>query len=335
MDAAVLIARLLLAAVFALAAATKLRDPAATVRAIVGLGASPRLARPGKWLLPAAELAVAVALIVTPLAVAGAVAACVLLLVFTGAIVNALRLSRRPDCGCFGSLTSKPVSIRTAGRNAVLAGVALFVAVAGPGASLSTALTVILLVGLAAAVALIATHRRPAQTAWRTGPAIVPPAPETRRGIAIGEPAPEFELAGPCGSTASLGSLRSSGLPVVVLFLSAGCGSCRELHPHLRRWQVTLAEHVTLAAIVAGNEDAALTLCTEHGVDNVLYDDAPAPLWQSYHMPGTPSGVVIAPDGRVASASVSGAEALEELVRQTIRNGLQTAEAWKQPTPVA
>jgi hypothetical protein len=52
-------------------------------------------------------------------------------------------------------------------------------------------------------------------------------------------------------------------------------------------------------------------------------------------MPGTPSGVVIAPDGRVASASVSGAEALEELVRQTIRNGLQTAEAWKQPTPVA
>ena len=334
MDAAVLVARLLLAAVFALAAATKLRDPAATVRAIVGLGASPRLAGPGKWFLPAAELAVAVALMVTPLAVAGAVAACVLLLVFTGAILNALRLSRRPDCGCFGSLTSKPVSIRTAGRNGLLAAIALFVAVAGPGASPSTAVTVALLVGAGAAVALVATHRRPAQSAWPTGPAIVP-APETRRGIAQGEMAPEFELAGPCGATASLSSLRGSGLPVVLLFLSAGCGSCRELHPHLHRWQVTLAEHVTLAAVVAGNEDAALALCTEHGVDNVLYDDAPAPLWHSYHMPGTPSGVVVAPDGRVASASVSGAQALEELVRQTIRNGLQTAEAWKQPTPVA
>jgi thiol-disulfide isomerase/thioredoxin len=163
----------------------------------------------------------------------------------------------------------------------------------------------------------------------------VPPAPETRRGIGIGELAPEFELAGPCGAAASLSSLRSPGLPVVLLFLSAGCGSCRELHPHLHRWQITLAEHVTLVAIVAGNEDAALELCTEHGVDNVLFDEAAAPLWHTFHMPGTPSGVVVAPDGHVASASVSGAGALEELVRQTIRNGLQTAEAWKQPSPVA
>jgi hypothetical protein len=52
-------------------------------------------------------------------------------------------------------------------------------------------------------------------------------------------------------------------------------------------------------------------------------------------MPGTPSGVVVAPDGRIASASVIGDRPLEELVRQTIRHGMQPSETWTQPAPVA
>jgi thiol-disulfide isomerase/thioredoxin/uncharacterized membrane protein YphA (DoxX/SURF4 family) len=337
MDVAVLAVRLLLAGIFALAAATKLRDPAATARAITGLGGSGRLARPGKWVLPAVELAVVAALVITPLAVAGAIVAFLLLLVFTAAIVNALRLSRRPDCGCFGSLTARPVSIRTAGRNVALAASALFVALAGPGEPLSAAVTAILLAALTAGVVLIASRRRPVAEPWQTatGTFVPPPPAEHRRGLAVGELAPEFELAGPCGAVESLASLRGSGLPVVLLFLSGGCGSCRELHPHLHRWQVTLAEHVTLAVIMLGNEDAALTLCSEHEVENVLHDDRDTPLWHAYEMPGTPSGVVVAPDGRIASASVIGDRPLEELVRQTIRHGMQPSETWTQPAPVA
>jgi hypothetical protein len=92
---------------------------------------------------------------------------------------------------------------------------------------------------------------------------------------------------------------------------------------------------VTIAVIMTGRAEAAQALCTEHGVDHVLLDEGGEPLWNVYQMPGTPSGVAVAPDGRVASGVVRGADALEELVRQTIRHSPQTADQWTQPSPVA
>jgi hypothetical protein len=115
------------------------------------------------------------------------------------------------------------------------------------------------------------------------------------------------------------------------MFLDSGCGSCRELHPHLHRWQVALAERVAIAVIMTGEPEAAHTLCSERGVQNVLVDPGDEPLWEAYRMPGTPSGVAVAPDGRIASAAVRGPDALEELVRQTIRNSAR----WTPQTPVA
>jgi uncharacterized membrane protein YphA (DoxX/SURF4 family)/peroxiredoxin len=332
MDAAVLVARLLLASVFTLAAVTKLRDRAGTERAISDFGVSRRYVRRGALLLPVLELAIAGTLLIDPLAQAAAVGALVLLGVFTAAIVNALRRSRAPDCGCFGNLTSKPVSGWTAGRNIALGCVALFVAFRGPGTSLALPLELLIVAALVTPAVLLGDRRRPAEEAL-SAPS---PAPKPEwRGIPLGEPAPDFELTSPGDETVSLGSLRSAGLPVVLLFLSSGCGACRELHPHLHRWQVALAERMTIAVIMNGDADAARVLCTEHDVQHVLVDDGGSPLWESYRMPGTPSGVRIAPDGRVASAAVRGAEALEELVRQTIRHESQTAAQWTQPTPVA
>src|SRR6478609_9621716 len=120
------------------------------------------------------------------------------------------------------------------------------------------------------------------------------------------------------------------------MFLDAGCGACRQLHPHLNRWQVALAERISIAVIMSGEVDAARALCSEHRVANVLVDDAGEdPLWEAYRMPGTPSAVAVAPDGSVASAAVRGADALEELVRQTVRHASQTADEWKQPSPAA
>jgi hypothetical protein len=57
--------------------------------------------------LPAAELAVAVALIVGPSAWFGALAAVVLLLVFVVAIAAALARGSSADCHCFGQLPAR------------------------------------------------------------------------------------------------------------------------------------------------------------------------------------------------------------------------------------
>lgn len=124
----VLIARLLLALVFAVAAVGKLADRAGTRRALVEFGVPDSLAEPGALVLPFAELAVSAFCLVGPVAVWGAMGALVLLAFFSTGIAASLARGRRPDCHCFGQLHSAPAGPGTLARNAVfivLAGVIL------------------------------------------------------------------------------------------------------------------------------------------------------------------------------------------------------------------
>lgn len=102
MGTGLLIARLLLASVFALAGVAKLADRAGSKQAVVDFGVPAPLASPLAILLPLCELVVAVALIPTPTAWWGAVGALALLLLFVMGIVLNLARGHKPDCHCFG-----------------------------------------------------------------------------------------------------------------------------------------------------------------------------------------------------------------------------------------
>ena len=204
MDAAVLAARLLLAAVFVVAGVGKLADLPDFRRVLRGFGVGERPARIGAVALPIAELATAAALLVQPLAVWGAAAALVLLAAFTGAIVNALARGDAPDCGCFGALHSAPVGRRQVVRNAALAAPAVFVVAAGPGSAIAAggaSASVALLLGVATCslLALVLHLRRERGrlreelTAARRIAAAVPP------GLAVGALAPTFSVRGANG----------------------------------------------------------------------------------------------------------------------------------------
>jgi hypothetical protein len=125
----VLIARLILAAVFAVAAVGKLADRDGTRRALVDFGLPDLLAGPAAVGLPFGELAVSAFLVVGPVAVWGAMGALVLLAFFTTGIAVSLARGRRPDCHCFGQVRSAPAGPATLTRNAiflVLAGLVLW-----------------------------------------------------------------------------------------------------------------------------------------------------------------------------------------------------------------
>jgi hypothetical protein len=106
-----LICRLSLVAVFAVAAVTKLTDRAGARKAILDFGLPSALATPLGLLLPLAELTVATTLIPVSTAFWGAVGAFVLLLLFVLMIVVNLAVGRRPDCHCFGQLHSTPSAV--------------------------------------------------------------------------------------------------------------------------------------------------------------------------------------------------------------------------------
>jgi len=129
-DLLVAVARVVLAGVFAAAAWGKLTDRLGTQQAARDFGV-PAVAAPAvAFIVPVAELTVAVLLIFGgSAAVAGAVGAVALLAVFTIAIAVSLSRGRRPDCHCFGRVRTEAVSSRTLVRNGALMAAAVLVLV--------------------------------------------------------------------------------------------------------------------------------------------------------------------------------------------------------------
>lgn len=150
--------RFLLATVFLVAGASKLRGPAAAdLRStVLAMGVRPRaLAGAVAAMMPAAEGTVVVLLAVPVTVVAGYLAAAVLLLGFTAGITTALRRGQAVQCRCFGT-GGGVMSRRHVARNMLLVAVAavgLATHLAGTGSAPAPAA-----VALSAAVgAIIAT----------------------------------------------------------------------------------------------------------------------------------------------------------------------------------
>jgi uncharacterized membrane protein YphA (DoxX/SURF4 family) len=123
----VVVVRVLLAGVFALAGVTKLRDPVGAQATVGGVGVPAALRRPVALALCQFELGVAALLVLPRLEFIGAVLAAALLTVFLVALgVQYLRGVEVP-CACFGQLAVTPAGWPTLARNAVLLGGALFV----------------------------------------------------------------------------------------------------------------------------------------------------------------------------------------------------------------
>jgi uncharacterized membrane protein YphA (DoxX/SURF4 family) len=106
MEALLLTARLILAAVFAVSGISKLFDLSGSQAAMRSFGVPERFTRAGGIALPIAELVIAVVLIPTATARWGALLALILLAVFIAGISYSLSRGRKFDCHCFGQLTT-------------------------------------------------------------------------------------------------------------------------------------------------------------------------------------------------------------------------------------
>ncbi len=138
MNDALVVARPALAAAFFIAGAAKLADRTGTRQALVDFDVPTRLAGPLMLLLPTGELMAAMALLFPTTARWGAAGSLVLLALFVAGLTRVLRHGEAPACHCFGQLHSKPASWITVARNLVLALPAAYVALAGPGPSLTS-----------------------------------------------------------------------------------------------------------------------------------------------------------------------------------------------------
>ncbi|HEU4700052.1 MAG TPA: MauE/DoxX family redox-associated membrane protein [Gemmatimonadales bacterium] len=331
-----LIARVLLAATFAVAGGAKLRDRAGFRAALAGFGVPARLLAPLAAVLPVVELAAALLLLLPATARAGALAGAALLLGFTGAIAWNLARGRRPDCRCFGQLSARPIGALTLARNAGLLGLAALVAAVGPGGGpalampgsaptsgferLALATAVVggaLLLALAwlamqllrqqgrllARVALL--EGRVAALAARPGaPAGEPGAPGP---VAAGSLAPRFALPTLAGGEVSLDGLLAAGKPVLLAFVDPACKPCGALLPELVRWRREHADRLTVAVVSRGPLEANTAKLGGHDLGDVLLQRADE-VADRYGVMATPGAVLVRADGRIGSAPAQGDE---------------------------
>jgi methylamine dehydrogenase accessory protein MauD len=339
MDVALLVARVLLVMVFSVAGVTKLADRTGSKQALVDFGLPASLAAPLAVLLPLAELGVAAALIPASTAWWGAVGALVLLLLFVVGIGANLARGRKPECHCFGQLHSEPAGWKTLARNGVLATVAGFVVWLGYGgvgpsavgwlAGFSTAQLLglgfgVVLLGMVAAQwwFLLGLLRQNGRLAMRVealegGRQEEPPA-----GLPLGDAAPEFELPNLQGRKLTLEALRAPGKPVILLFTDPNCGPCKAMLPDVGRWQEEYAGKLTVALVSRGEPEENAISASEHGLANVLLQED----WEvadDYRVDGTPSAVLVQPDGTIASPVLEGAKEVREFLARTIEEPAQ------------
>ena len=131
MDALLLAARLILAAVFLVSGIAKLFDLQGSKSAMRSFGVPESATRASAILLPIAEIAIALLLLPVVTARWGALLALALLLLFIGGIAYNLSRGRKFECHCFGQLTSSEIGPSTLIRNVVLAAIAAFIVIPG------------------------------------------------------------------------------------------------------------------------------------------------------------------------------------------------------------
>jgi thiol-disulfide isomerase/thioredoxin len=342
--ALLVVTRVVSAGVFLVAAVTKLADRAGTRDAITAFGAPRRSAAALAVVLPLAELAVAALLVPAPTSVYGALGALLLLALFSAAIGWNLLHGRAPDCHCFGQLHSAPAGWQTLARNAGLAGLAVFAiggSLTAPDASATAWLgrldgaelvalavgvsaAVVVAAGVAAFVSLLRSYGGVLVRLERVEAALADAGIELgddvevpEIGLEPGTAAPPFWAHSLTGETVSLETLAASGLPSLLLFTSPHCGPCKNLLPVASEWQHDYAEELAVVFVSDGAPDEVRAEAAELGLRHVLLDER-RDLYRAYEANGTPSAVLLAPDGTIGSWVASGRDWIEQLVAQAV-----------------
>ena len=318
--------RLGLSVVFGVAGVAKLLDQSGTREAVTNFGAPASWSGPLAVLLPLAEIAIALGLLLSATAWGSALTALLLLGLFIAAIGINLSRGRAPECHCFGQLYSRPLGWPTLVRNIVFAGCAGFVVWPGQQAIQASTLLLSEKLGgrqyfplvafMAMAIVVVTVIYFQRGRAKKAGPAHIHPLPDLQ-GLPLGALAPAFQLPAYRRDHTSLAELLEPGKPVLLIFSNPNCGPCAALFGELAEWQRTYPDQVTIAVITQGTLKNNFVNIARNDLRNTLFQNQ-REIAEQYRCLATPTGVLVSPDGRIASTPAPGADKIRDLIHSTL-----------------
>ncbi len=278
------------------------------------------------------ELAIGVALIPVVSAWGAALAAMVLLLVFTAVVAVALARGVEADCHCFGRISSRPIGAPTLARNLGLLALAGFVVVAGSDdagtsatawvAGLSAGEAVALGCCTVLAVAVVFNAAFSVQLVRQNGRlwveldelrSLVGQGSSKRISGVVGEPVPAVVLNDLEGGQVRLHDVIGDSGQTLLFFTDPRCGACDRLLPEIGRRQRDPVADPRVVMLSLGDPELNRIKAAEHGIGPVLLHEG-FDLPRSLGIAGMPGAVLVDGDGRVAREPAVGAEGVSALL---------------------
>ncbi|MFN8453039.1 MAG: redoxin domain-containing protein, partial [Anaerolineae bacterium] len=131
-------------------------------------------------------------------------------------------------------------------------------------------------------------------------------------GLAVGTPAPDFELPDLAGARRRLSDYR--GRDLLLIFFNPKCGFCTKMVADLAALPIDGANGRAVPVVVTtGDSDENRQLVEEHGIRCVVLLQEQMEVASRYRAQGTPMGYRIDAAGRIASELTIGGEPLLQL----------------------
>ncbi len=357
MEIILLLARLSLAAVFAVAGISKLANLEASRQSVMGFGVPKRLAQSIGWLLPIAEIVTAILLLFVESAWAASLAALLLLALFIIVISVSLARGLKTDCNCFGQIHSTPISWSLVARNLAFSALALVIIAQGKvdagidifklaerptlaeKINLFASFTIIVLLGVLAIFLKQLLNQQ--QTILRRLAALKDDASADgtleivthqdlqmpRQAWPIGAPAPSFALRTIDAEESSLDHLLANGKSLMLVFVAPSCAPCLALLADIEQWQRRSANQLTLVILSKGSLEENQKKFDDYAIEHILLQQE-SEVAEAYQIPWTPGAIVIQADGTIASHVAYGSEQIRELFNHLVT---ATTRPWLSP----
>ncbi|MGQ0543427.1 MAG: MauE/DoxX family redox-associated membrane protein [Blastocatellia bacterium] len=352
MEIFLLLIRLFLFGVFALAGIGKLLDLTGAIKSVKDFGLPEIFAKPVAYFLPFIELTIAILLLFVSTSWFGSVVGLLLLLAFVGAMIYQVAKGNAPDCHCFGQIHSEPVGKSSIFRNVGFVLLALFLTAQGrgnQGLSLAqneydlTQTILILAILMLAAVALFYLKQileNQAKILRRIElleliandgvPVNRDDAGNPDEGLPIGAPFPDFELPDAEGKIATLNNLIAKTKPMLLFFVGPECVPCNAMLPEICEWRDELSDKINFVFIskgraedniekFGGDWDIVPIIQKEREVANVV-----GAKW-------TPTALFVNSEGMIASHLAAGDVSIRELVGKVKTEDIQGEFVFVEP----
>ncbi len=338
MEVVLLLIRLILFGVFALAGIGKLLDPVGSAKAMREFGTPDEFAKTFAIALPFAELVFAVCFLFVGMSWVGAIGALLLLLTFIGGMLWQISQGKAPDCHCFGQIHSEPVGKKSLIRNIIFALLALVLIAQGrerQGMTLADSNTemlqmavIFLLISLV--VVLLAYVKKLTDqqnemlrrmgvlelASGEGGSVERNDAGDPNDGLPIGAPLPGFSIPDLGGRVVSFDHLMADNKPFLFFFVGASCDPCEVLLPEIEEWEAALGDKLRFVFITSGDVQRNREKFGSDGGRIVLVEKSSRAFALSVSAKWTPTALFVDADGNVASHVAAGDAAIRRLVDQ-------------------